>query len=821
MLALAASSLRSRRAAFTGAFVAVALAVTIVYAMGQVMAAALTSPGAGRLATADAVVTGHASVQFGSGEDAEQVPVAPAPRLTDADVARVRAIPGVREAVGDLAFPAAVGDRDAEAHGWASARLTPFTLVAGRAPQAADEVVADRRLGLRPGARVRIRVPAGVRPFRVSGVARSDVALRAAAPALFFSDAAASGLAATPGAVNAIAVRGDSGLTGRLRDALGPRFDVLDHRHAADADALHPRSEQRFILVAAMGSGGGLVMTIAIFVVASTLGFAIAQRRREIALLRAVGATPRQVRRMIAGEALLMSLAAAAVGVAGGIPLAAWLAGQLRDGGVAPADLVVPQNPLAAISAIGSGILVAQLAVLVAARRAARVPAGEALLEAAVEPRRLPRWRGVLGLTSLFGSASLFILAVGASPTLVAVFAVNGALCAALGLALLAPFALGRPVAAVARIMAGRGGAGWWLAAASTAAGRRRVGAIAAPILLVVSLAGTQAALDGTDRAAVRDDSHARVQADAVLVPAAGGGLPLQTAAQARALPGVRAATGVLSTRVYLVGRGISNEGDADDAVGLSGPARSTLDLGVTDGSLRDVRGRDVAISDLVAQRAGGLHLGDELRARLADTTPVRLRVVAIYAHSFGLGDVVLDHAVAARHAGVRADDAVFVDGPPAAVAALAQRTPGAAVLDRGAWFARLGAGQEDDAWITWIIVALAAIYAAIAVVNTTVMAMAERRRELDLVRLAGATRRQVVAMVRGEALATTLVAVGGGVVISALAAVGIARAYPDGHLAVAPVLVAVIVGGASLLGVVSATTAAQVALRRRPDPQP
>src|SRR3954453_4108188 len=134
MLAIARSTLRTRRAAFTGAFIAIARAVALVYAMGQVMTAALTSPGPGRFAAADAVVTAHATVTFGRGEDAEHVPVAPAPRLSAADVARIAAIPGVRSATGDLAFPAVIGATTLEAHGWASAPLTPFDLVSGHAP---------------------------------------------------------------------------------------------------------------------------------------------------------------------------------------------------------------------------------------------------------------------------------------------------------------------------------------------------------------------------------------------------------------------------------------------------------------------------------------------------------------------------------------------------------------------------------------------------------------------------------------------------------------------------------------------------------------
>ena len=125
----------------------------------------------------------------------------------------------------------------------------------------------------------------------------------------------------------------------------------------------------------------------------------------------------------------------------------------------------------------------------------------------------------------------------------------------------------------------------------------------------------------------------------------------------------------------------------------------------------------------------------------------------------------------------------------------------------------------EDDAWITWIIVGLAAIYAAIAVVNTVVMAVSQRRRELALVRLAGATPRQALAMIRNEAVATTLVAVAGGGLVATAAGLGVARAYPGGHLAMVPLIGVAIVGADALVGVGSATIAARIALRRPPRP--
>src|SRR5918998_3886947 len=106
MLRISLRTLRARRGSLTGAFVAIWLAVTLASATGLLLAGALGPPGAGRLAAVDAVVRADATVTIGQGEDAEDLPVIPGPRLPVAAVERAAAVPGVARAVGDIAFPA-------------------------------------------------------------------------------------------------------------------------------------------------------------------------------------------------------------------------------------------------------------------------------------------------------------------------------------------------------------------------------------------------------------------------------------------------------------------------------------------------------------------------------------------------------------------------------------------------------------------------------------------------------------------------------------------------------------------------------------------
>ncbi|HEY6889991.1 MAG TPA: ABC transporter permease, partial [Solirubrobacter sp.] len=409
MLRISLQTLRANRGTLAGAFVALWLGVTLAYGAGLLMAGALSAPGPGRFAAADAVVQADPSIATAEDESAD---VAPAPLL---DAALVKAFPG---GVGDVSFP--VGAFDAagrpvtgdplSAHGWASAALTPYTLVAGHAPRGAHDVVADSRLPV--GSRVRIATRMGEATYRVTGTVRGP----AGPPTLFFADAVASRLSGHPDKVNAIAIthlasksytgvrprcttcmpgaymsRG-AAVAGARRTAAGiaadPRLKVLDRAHAADADASDPRAADRVALVAIFGTMSGICAMVALFVVAGTFSLAIVQRRNEIAVLRALGAAPHQVRRLIAGEALIVSVVAGALGIVAGKPLARAIVDVMADHGAVPPGFAPGTSWIPLVASLGGGVLIAQAAFFAAARRAGRTRPAEALREAAIERAR-------------------------------------------------------------------------------------------------------------------------------------------------------------------------------------------------------------------------------------------------------------------------------------------------------------------------------------------------------------------------------------------------------------------------------------------------
>jgi putative ABC transport system permease protein len=256
-------------------------------------------------------------------------------RISSALTARLAAVPGVRAAIADVSVPARLGDRAAIAHGWSSAALTPFALRAGRPPARPGEVVTG--YPARIGARLPLAATEAARTVTVVGVARAGHPI-SHQTAIFLTDAEATRLAGHLGRADAIGVLAAQGFdASRLRAAAGDA-EVLTG--SARGRAEYPELQRsRKTLIPVTAAFGGLAMFIAMFVVASTLGLSIQQREREIALMRAVAATPGQIQRMIAWEAMIVALAGSAAGIWPGILLGRTLTHALVRHGIAPPNL--------------------------------------------------------------------------------------------------------------------------------------------------------------------------------------------------------------------------------------------------------------------------------------------------------------------------------------------------------------------------------------------------------------------------------------------------------------------------------------------------
>jgi putative ABC transport system permease protein len=811
MLRLAVLSGRGRLGTFTGALVALFASSALVMAGAMPLEAALrTQPPVERYAAAPAVVTGQQIV--GADHD---VPLGERPRVDSALAARLAAVPGVQATIADVSAPAHLGGRDTVAHGWSSAALTPYVLSAGRAPARPDEVVTGYRAAL--GAKLRLASTEVARTVTVVGVAPPRHPVRRQT-AIFLTDGEAARLAGHPGRVDAIAV------------LVAPGFDAVRLRAAAGGAAVltgdargkaeYPELQQaRTTLIAVTASFAGLALFIAIFVVASTMGLSIQQREREIALLRAVAATPGQIRRMIAWEAATVGLVGSAAGIWPGAMLGRALAEGLVDHGIAPPNLTVSAGWLPIAAAVGGGVIAALLAVLGAGRRAARVPPTHALTDAAVEPRLLGPGRVIGGLLALAGAAPLFaVSATTSAPDTAAATSEMTALflVAAVGflgpiVARLAAGVLGPPLARLSPV-------GGFLASANLRTATRRFSSASTPLMLTVGLSCTLLFSSTTIDHAVTQERHAGLAGE-LAITSTGPGLPAAALADARAIAGVRSAVALTPTTL---GPSLGVSDDTIPAQVLSGGQGGGLDVGVTAGSLAALHGDTIALG---RRRADAAHanIGDHVPVMLGDGTRTRAKVVAIYTRALGFGDALLAPELAAGHQTSPLLATILVrTGDPSAVArrlrALAPRYPGLRVSERASVATATDADRETNRWLGPLFVMLIFAFTSIAVVNTLTMIALQRGRELGLLQLVGGTASQVRSMARWEAGLIITIGLGLGLAIAATALLPLSQALTGSVRPNVPLdQLGAILGVSALLALLALALPTRRALRSRP----
>ncbi|MGC9497691.1 FtsX-like permease family protein [Streptomyces sp. WG7] len=741
----------------------------------------------GRLGGADVVVA--ADQEFHPSGD---LPVALPERATVPDrlVGRLAALPHVTEAVGDIGFPAALVDARGRVvpsaedpgtagHGWSSAKLLAEPRVEGRAPSGAGEVAVDAAAGVAVGERV--RVVANGRPaasYRVSAVVDAPGA------GVYFADGTAARLAGRDGAgdgpragtVDLIGLRVDDGAAERVASAVreqvaGTGLEVVTGADRGEAVAPGVGSA-RSLLILLAGSLAGIVLLITGFVVAGALGVTIAGQRRDLALMRAVGATPKQIRRLAAAQSTVVAAVALVPGVAVGYLLAHRFRRMLADRGVLPEELPLTVGPLPALATLLLMAGAVQLAARCAAWRTSRMPATEAVAESRSEPRTPSRARTQAGLLLILGAGVMSAApllsrtVIGASATSIA------GILAAIGLALSGPALVKRAGEAAVRRLRPGVTAPTWLALANVRAYAQRLSGVVSPLAMAVVFVLTYTFAQTTVLAATSDDTRTGTLAQYEVSAPGLGGLPADTLPAVRDVPGVRAAAPVGTTTVVWEYEQFGEPvAESAPAMVLTPDARDVVDLGVTDGGLARLTGATVAVSGEAA-RTRGTGLGERLRLVLGDGTRADAEVVAVYDRGLGFGPVVLSRDLAAGHTTTGLDQSVLVrtDGTPAAgqgLAALAAGRTGLAVS--GTDPDPAGADTPPEVWVNLATIVVLLGYLLLSIANKLVAATAQRRAEIAALRLVGTTPRQVRAMMRREAAVIAAAALVCGLLLSAL----------------------------------------------------
>ncbi|MFF0289739.1 FtsX-like permease family protein [Streptomyces sp. NPDC005262] len=573
-----------------------------------------------------------------------------------------------------------------------------------------------------------------------------------------------------------------------VRRVVGDRAQILtgDDRRRADP-ATEQDAEALLTVNALLGTAAGITAFVSVFVVASTFAFAVALRRREFGLLRTAGATPGQLRRLLLTEAAVVGTLASAAGCVLGRWGAPHLARLLVDGGAAPSWFTIHPVAWPLHAAFWTGPAVALAGVWAASRRAGRTGPAEALREADVDTGVLPPVRRLLGFALLVGAAFLMTksLVTDASGLLKRKTYTTQPMVLITAAALLAPL-LVRPSTRLLRLP----GAVGMLVQANTAAGLRRTAAVAAPVLITVALAGSVLGSAMTVSQAKAAEAREHTRADLVVT---GEDLRGSKDLEARPVPGATLSASA-STAVFVREEGTALIGSqaraVDDAKALAAVER----LPVVAGDLRDLDDRSIVVNEEWERHT----VGSTVRVWLGDGRPVSLRIAAVLAIGTGNNGAYVT-AANAPTAPVDRIDVRLAPGADRVAVTAALRDTGGTVRSTDQWLAATHPRTSPQTRLGLIVVlGIALVYTALSLANTLLMAGSVRSAELNALRLAGATRPQVLGVVAGE----TLFAVGLGTVLGlAVTAVNLAGLGAALATLSAPVTVAVqwpVVGGAA-----------------------
>jgi len=774
----------------------------------------------------DAVVRGPAALGT-SGLQAQRPPV-------DTAVLRaVTGVPGVRAAEGNVMGYAQLVDKQGKAIGTAQsayglnwnrvAELNPFDLVVGRAPQADAEIAINKAAaddgGFVVGDTANVITQAGPQRLRVVGVVKFGTAESiASGSGVLFTQAAAQRLMGEPGKFDDIGVVADQGVSQeQLRDRLAaalPGADVVTGKAIVRENDRAVKKDLKIINRALMAFAL-IALFVGSFIIYNTFSILVAQRGKEMALLRAIGASRRQVLGSVLLEAVVVGLIAALLGVAAGIGVAAGLRALM-----AAFVLEIPAGgsvltPRTVVVSLLTGVLVSAAAAVLPARKAAKAPPIAAMRDLAQDSSGRSRSRVVIG--AAVTAAGVASLTLGLRPDSGRTALVGlGAAVIFIGVAVLGPV-VARPASRLigAPLPALKGMPGT-LARENAVRNPKRTSATAAALMIGVSLVAFITIFGSSMRRSLEADVDETFTSDFQIDTGSFAALSPELAERLARLPEVQAVSGVRSSMAEV-------DGATTDLVAVDPAGYGRIvDLGVSNGRLEDLDADGIAVLDTVA-RAKGWSVGEHVRVRFPETGEQRLTVAAIFGGkqagaSYLIGLPAHDANFTERLDGmvlVKRADGVSLGAARAALERVTADYPTARVQDRAEYKQAQSAELNKDLGLLYVLLGLAVLIALLGIANTLALSVFERTRELGLLRAIGMARRQVRAMVRWESVIIALFGTCLGLLIGLFfswamvrgVADQVALTVPAGQLAVGALVAAV-------AGVVAAILPARRAAR-------
>ena len=642
--------------------------------------------------------------------------------------------------------------------------LNPFEIVEGHAPENPDEVVFDKRTvdetGYRVGDIASFQTSSGVSTAELVGVARfgSSDSPAGASITLFDNDTAQMFLA-LPGQVDTVAIRVDDGASPEVvRDAVAQALAGQDVEVVTGAQLVDEAQDsaqatfsgvRTFLLVFALIS-----VLVGTFVIYTSFSFIVAQRQRQVALLRAIGAGRGQVLTSVVLESLVVGLVASLVGYALGVLLARSLAGLFVPGSSAA---VLPTSFVVSVLV---GTVVTVVSAFFPAARASRVPPVAAMRDIAIDTSDRSVGRVVLGV--LLGGPGLAALAAGIAGRDVGELSPLKVAGIGMGLLFVAMIVGGPLAARPASIGLGtplprlRGIVGR-LAQQNAARNPKRTASTASALMIGLGIVSLFLVVNASLRASLDATIDDRFSGDLVVDGGAGmvgGGVPGIVADEIAALPEVGAATGVRFGFAQVDGKAVP--------VGGLNPATAfdLFDVNVTAG---DPAALDATGIGVFAGTAAdkGWEVGDRVPVVFGDTGVQPFEIAVIYDSKDLTGAYVMSTEafdvnlpdVGDTQVWIRAADGVSVDRARAAVEPLLGPFPSAELQDVAEFKAAIKEQYDIILVLVNALLALTILIAMIGIVNTLILSVVERTREIGLTRAVGASRAQVRSAIRWEAL--------------------------------------------------------------------
>ncbi len=689
--------------------------------------------------------------------------------MPDSRVDEVAAIRGVAQAEGAINGYAQIVKANGKALGnpnqgpptlggnWMTdAGLNPYQVVQGHAPRTADQIVTDVSsaddAGYHIGDDVPLLTPSGEVTKTLVGLTRfGDADSAGGSTMVQFTFDEAQKVLSKSGVVDEIWVAADPGLT-QIQVVRNIEAAHLTHAEVlTGTDAAHEAKDAAtsflsffsvFLLVFA-----AIALLVGAFIIANTFSILVAQRTRELALLRAIGASRRQVLASVVAEAAVVGVIASAVGLGLGFVIASALQRALMGDSSLASGTTLTARTVIASFVIGIGITV--LSALLPARKAARVAPVTALRDAAIEDTSHGRVRTIIGAVLLVATA---LLLIGAATQNTAQLVGLAAITGLVGAVVFGP-SLAGGIARASRMLVRRSGMAGHLGIENVLRNPRRTASTASALMIGATLVCAISVFAASAVASINDLVDTGFRGD-VVVTSTGNGISIGDIDRA-------AATGGVAT-IAAMEYGPATVGGKGTLVSATDPAAlaELVDMKVSSGDLADLGTGDVAVSETYA-KSKKVKVGSKLHARLLDGSSADWTVRAVYRNPLVAqslltntdtleGSLLLPVAQIAfvgGSEGVSAQslvdrlDKTFADNPTAKV-------------QTNDDFKKSAASQMNTfLTIVYAMLALAVIIAIIGIVNTLALSILERTRELGLLRAVGMTRRQLRKTVRIEAL--------------------------------------------------------------------